>query len=314
MIAFLAAPTNLGLRPPQPGSVPGCAKAPEALREAGLHARLSEAGAVDCGVVLSGRYLDDASAGRLRNQDAIVDHARRLAARLDRLIDCGYAPLVLGGDCSLLIGAGLALAGWGRYGLVHLDGHTDFRHPGNSDACASLAGEDLAAAIGRHWPAVADLDGHGPYFAQSDVVHVGCRDDDEHLNETQQTLATVLPARQVRADGAEAVALQIQSVVDAAGLDGYWLHLDVDVLDPEYLPAVDSPDPGGLDPDELTALLCALAPDATGAQVTVFDPDLDPDGRYGRLLANILFTGLRDLGAARATGDVPSAYSKRPDL
>ena len=99
-----------------------------------------------------------------------------------------------------------------------------------------------------------------------------------------------------------------------ADLDGYWLHLDVDVLDPEYLPAVDSPDPGGLNPDELTALLGALAHDATGAQVTVFDPDLDPDGSHGRLLANILFTGLRDLGAASATRDVPSAHTKRHDL
>jgi arginase len=36
MIALACAPTNLGLRPPQPTSVPGCAKAREALREAGL--------------------------------------------------------------------------------------------------------------------------------------------------------------------------------------------------------------------------------------------------------------------------------------
>jgi NADPH-dependent glutamate synthase beta subunit-like oxidoreductase len=45
VIAVLSAPTNLGLRPPKSGSVPGCAKAPEALREAGLHARLLDAGA-----------------------------------------------------------------------------------------------------------------------------------------------------------------------------------------------------------------------------------------------------------------------------
>jgi Phenazine biosynthesis-like protein len=76
-------------------------------------------------------------------------------------------PLVLGGDCSLLIGAGLALASRGRYGLVHLGGHTDFRHPGNSTECFSLAGEDLAAAVGLHWPAVADLDGARPYFRTS---------------------------------------------------------------------------------------------------------------------------------------------------
>jgi arginase len=105
MLALISAPSNLGLRPPQPGSVPGTAKAPEALREAGLHSRLAAAGAVDVGVVLPGRYVDDVQLGvaRTRNQDALLDHARRLAARIGDQLGQGRAPLVLGGDCSLLI-------------------------------------------------------------------------------------------------------------------------------------------------------------------------------------------------------------------
>jgi arginase len=301
VIALVAAPTNLGLRPPQPSSVPGCAKAPEALREAGLHSRLVEAGAVDAGVVLSGRYVDDGdpSAGRVRNQDALVDHSRRLATRLEHLLAAGHSPLVLGGDCSLLVSAGLALRRRGGYGLVHIDGHTDFRHPGNSEVCLSLAGEDLAAAVGRHWPAVANLDGLSPYFSAPDVVQIGCRDDDEHLVETRRLLGAVIPARQIREDGAEGTARTARAVVGRGHLAGYWLHLDVDVLDPEHLPAVDSPDPGGLDPTELTALLAALAPAAVGAQVTVFDPDLDPDGRYAHMLTDVLAAGLGHLGTAR---------------
>ena len=72
------------------------------------------------------------------------------------------------------------------------------------------------------------------------------------------------------------------------------------MLDPEHLPAVDSPAPGGLDPEGLTELLAALAPAAIGAQVTVFDPDLDPDGRYAHLLTDVLATGLRELGTDRS--------------
>jgi arginase len=303
VIALVAAPTNLGLRPPQPSSVPGCAKAPEALREAGLHARLVAGGAFDAGVVLPGRYVDDGdpAAGRVRNQDALIDHSRRLATRLEHLLAAGHSPLVLGGDCSLLVGAGLALRRRGGYGLVHIDGHTDFRHPGNSPVCLSLAGEDLAAAVGRHWPAVANLDGLAPYFAAPDVVQLGCRDDDEHLLEARQLLGAVIPARQVRQDGAAGTARTVRAVVGPAHLAGYWLHLDVDVLDPDHLPAVDSPDPGGLDPDELTALLAALAPAAVGAQVTVFDPDLDPDGHYADLLTDVLATGLGRLGSAASS-------------
>jgi arginase len=55
---------------------------------------------------------------------------------------------------------------------------------------------------------------------------------------------------------------------------------DDDELDPTYLPAVDTPDPGGLSPEQLTALLQALAPRALGDQICVFDPDLVLDGLF----------------------------------
>jgi hypothetical protein len=55
----------------------------------------------------------------------------------------------------------------------------------------------------------------------------------------------------------------------------------------------------GVDPGELTELLAALAPGALGAQITIFDPDLDPSGAQSRLLAEILAVGLRELGTLR---------------
>ena len=297
MIALLSAPSNLGLRPPEPTSVPGTAKAPEALREAGLFARFAEAGALDAGVVLAGRYLDDATPGRLRNQDAIIEHARRLARRIAEIRSEGSFPLVISGDCSLVVGVGLALRPAGRFALVHLDGHTDFRNPGNSESCAALAGEDLAAAIGRHWPAIADIEGLGPYFAPADTVHAGCRDDDAELDEVRAAIGLTIRASEIIADGAAATADRIRDRVDRPGIDGYWLHLDVDILDAAVMPAVDSPDTGGLHAGQLTELLAALAPRAVGAHVTVYDPDLDPDGRYARVLVDVLIEGLGRLGS-----------------
>jgi arginase len=296
VIALIAAPSNLGLRPPQPGTVPGTAKAPEALREAGLHRRFVERGATDAGVVLPGRYVDDDATrapGVVRNQDAIVDHARRLADRIEAVLTSGSAPLVIGGDCSVLLGAGLAMRRRGGGGLVHVDGHTDFRHPGNSDACASVAGEDLAAAVGLHRPAVADIDGVGPYFDPARTAHVGCRDDDAELAEVRSVLGVVVPTSEWRVRSTAAVVSALRTTADVAG---YWLQVDVDVLDPSVMPAVDSPDPGGCTPDELVELLRGLAPRAVGASITVYDPDLDPDGMHARLLTDVLTAGLGDLG------------------
>jgi arginase len=297
-IAILAAPTNFGLRPPQPTAVPGCGKAPEAYRAAGLYRNLTAAGAVDAGLVPAGRYVDDfvPGANQLRNHRALLEYSSRLAAELGQLIDAGSTPVVLGGDCSILLAVGEALHARGRFGLVHVDGHTDFRHPGNSPHCASLAGEDLAAAVGLHWDAVA-RHGGGPHFNQDDVVHLGCRDDDEHLQEVRQVLAAVSTASEISASPARCVELT-NHVVQRPELDGFWLHLDVDVLDPEVLPAVDSPAAGGLSSQELTDLLHQLAPAALGIHVTVFDPDLDPDGRQAALLTQCLTDGLTGLGSA----------------
>lgn len=300
MIALVSAPTNLGLRPPRPGSVPGTAKAPEALREAGLHRRLIAAGAVDAGTVLPGRYVDDDGdrpAGHVRNEAAIADHARRTAARLDDVVRSGRTPLVLGGDCSLVIAAGLMSEAPPGRGLVHVDGHTDFRHPAVSPHCASVAGEDLAAAIGLHWPAVSDIDGRAPYFAAEHTAHVGCRDDDHFLELVRATIGCAVTSGDVGQRGTDAAASAALSVADHGG---FWLQVDVDVLDPSFLPAVDGPAPGGLDPDQLVALLRALAPRAIGAAVTILDPDLDPDGRYARLVADVIEDGLADLGAGRS--------------
>ncbi|MWC00440.1 arginase family protein, partial [Agromyces seonyuensis] len=111
--------------------------------------------------------------------------------------------------------------------------------------------------------------------------------------EAAGVLGAVVPAsRAMRLDPGEAAAL-------LAGPAGprYWLHLDVDVLDPEWMPAVDSPDPGGLGPAWLAGLLEVLAPRAIGASVTIYDPDLDPDARAARLLVDVLVDGLARLGA-----------------
>src|SRR5881275_2183410 len=129
-IAVLDAPSNLGLRPPTATSVPGCAKAPGALRDHGLIGRLA---ARDAGCVTPPRYDpgDWRPGDGVAHAELIAAYSRRLADRIGALIDAGEFPVVLGGDCSILLGAALAVHRRGeRIGLVYVDGHADFRHPG----------------------------------------------------------------------------------------------------------------------------------------------------------------------------------------
>jgi arginase len=72
------------------------------------------------------------------------------------------------------------------------------------------------------------------------------------------------------------------------------VHLDVDILDAEVMPAVDSPDPGGLQHEQLRSLLQPIlrSPKCVGLDVGIFDPDLDPDGRYAAELTDTLVAAL----------------------
>ncbi|HLM21574.1 MAG TPA: arginase family protein, partial [Propionibacteriaceae bacterium] len=145
-VVVVDAPSNLGLRPPSPGAIPGCWRLPEVLRQQGIVARL---GANDGGRVQPPPYTPDHDATGTRNGLAIADYAVRLADRLGELLVAGGFPLLLGGDCSILLGAMLALRRRGPYGLAFVDGHLDFRHPGNSSRLSAVAGEDLAVVTGR---------------------------------------------------------------------------------------------------------------------------------------------------------------------
>ncbi|MEU6721525.1 arginase family protein [Nonomuraea sp. NPDC046802] len=283
-LTVLDAPSNLGLRPPAPDTFPGCYKAPWALRNTGLLPRLN---AKDAGVLVPPRYVATWNPGDgVRNGRAVAAYARDLAERVAEIRAEGGFPIVLGGDCSILLGPALALRRTGRYGLAFVDAHADFRHLGNSPFVRSAAGEDLALVTGRGDDYLTDIDGLRPYVRDEDVIVLGVRDEEDLRDIADSGLAYV-PGTEIPLERAREVLVRDE-------LDGFWIHVDADVLDPSVLPAVDSPTPGGLNPAQLTELLRGLIslPGAVGMEVTILDPDLDEDGSQAALLADILVSAL----------------------
>jgi arginase len=285
----------LGLRPPAPGRVPGARRLPEALRGNRLVERLR---AADAGRVDPPPYSPEIDpATGVRNGAAIPAYSAALADRLVALLGAGAFPLVLGGDCSILLGGMLALRRLGRYGLVSVDGGLDFRHPGNAHLVGpvgSVAGEDLAVVTGRGAPQLTDLEGRRPLVAEADVVAMGHRNLGPIADEVLATPMTLFDVAELRRLGPAEAAGRALATLAGRGVQGFWVHVDADVLDPEVMPAVDSPEPGGLTSQELAALLQALTGSelATGMQLTIFDPDLDPDGHLAAELTDTVVVGL----------------------
>jgi arginase len=320
VIELIAAPSSLGLRPETPGHEPGAWRAPAVLLSAGLASRVGAATLVELD---HPRYeFQRQPATGIRNGVTIREYSLTLADAVGAALDASRFPVVVGGDCSVLLGCLVAARRGGRCGLVHLDGHSDFYHPGNYDAggvLGSVAGMDLALATGRgellltRWPHAGS-----PLVGDDDVIQLGDREADAAgeadevgaagASGTQRSWRTIpdtaivqLTVDQILDLGVETVGRRVVERIEARRLDRIWLHVDLDVLDRGVLPAVDSPGSPGLDFPRLAGLVATLVGSGRiiGVDVTIYDPDRDPEGRYASGIVDCLGRALAPLGACR---------------
>jgi arginase len=286
--ALIEAPSVLGLKPT------GVEKLPERLLSHGLaealHAR--HAARLD---VPPYSFERDAQTQTL-NASAIAAWSPKLADAVGEVIDAGEFPVILGGDCSIVLGSTLALRRRGRYGLLFIDGHADFYQP-EVNPNGEAASMDLAFATGHGPDLLTDLEGRGPLVRDEDAFVFGYRDAEEQAQYHSQPLPPSMGAcdlATVRELGVEKAVQIAVSRLTRAGLDGFFIHLDADVLNDEIMPAVDYRLPGGLTWDELRITLQHALDSgrAVGLEVAIYNPNLDADGAAGRGLATTLVQAL----------------------
>jgi arginase len=294
-VAFLGAPSSLGIRPYDDGEIRHSRRSPHVFRELGLVTRL---GATDLGDVLPGTYVDfERPPGRARNEEAVADYSRRLAHRVAHVIRSGQFALVIGGECSVVLGSMLgARAAYGSepgaIGLAYVDGHADFATPSES-VTGSVASMCLAMAVGRGDTPLARLAGEEPLVAGRHVALIGRRDEAEawygHTALHESGIEDVTGA-ELRRLGPAAVSQKALNRLTSDEIAGFWIHVDADVLDASVMPAVDSPLGGGPGFVGLTELLAPLVthPKALGMELTIYDPKLDPGLGCAKQLIELL--------------------------
>ncbi len=287
---ILEAPSVLGLFPR------GVEGLPQVLLDAGLAERLAAARGPLVSPPAYAGGIDPESG--VRNASALAGYACALADEVGSVLSRGAFPIVLGGDCSILLGSLLALRRRGRFGLLFLDGHADFAHP-SEDPAGEAASMDLALATGRGPKVVADIEARGPLVRDDDVALLGYRvfsdGTDRHLGmHVRDTAILVHDLDDIRRDGLTAALEASLARVARDDLPGFFVHLDADVLDDAVMPAVDYRAPGGLQSSEVARIVsAALATGkAVGLELTIFNPALDPDGSLARELVDMLVAGL----------------------
>ena len=286
-IAIIEAPSILGLRPTGVELLPG------ALKSAGLLERL---GAEHAGRVPSPVYNPKRDPETLLlNPEGIRDYSKRLADSVAKVLEADQFPIVLGGDCSILIGNLLAPRRNGSPGLFFIDGHADFYQP-EASPTGEVADMDLAIVSGRGPEILANIEGLRPLVHDNEIVLFANRDGEQAKSYGSQDVAEsgihVFDLQKVRDMGISRASSEAVALLSSS--ESFWIHLDVDSLDDRLMPAVDYRLPGGLSYEQLSYLLRQLIKSgrAVGMDVTIFNPKLDPDGSIARRLVSCLAAGL----------------------
>jgi arginase len=289
--AIIDAPSILGLRPS------GVENLPDALKAAGLLKALNAQylGRIQPLIPYSSKR--DRST-QLLNGNAIRAFSLQLAESITEVLsERNRFIIVLGGDCSIIIGMLLALRRLGRYGLFFIDGHADFYQP-EASVTGEVADMDLAIVSGRGPNILTNIEGLKPLVKDEDIVVFGYRDAEQAASfgsqDVTDTNMQVYDLSRVRNLGiTNASSIAITKLLENE-MAGFWIHLDADVLDDSIMPAVDYRLEGGLSFSELSDLLRTINSSgrAVGMSITIFNPHLDLDNSIASKFVSSIIDGL----------------------
>ncbi|WP_167041133.1 arginase family protein [Salinibacterium sp. ZJ454] len=270
------------------------AMAAQAIRDAGISAAWAPLEtATDEDLLLPAQTPERGTATNLMNESALVAMTQNLSVAVARAATSDTFPCVIGGDCSALLGIMAAVHGQpGGVGLLVLDGHEDTM-PLDVSEDGEAANVEIGLLLGLTGRTMSGpLAGLVPTLAPQRLAMLGARDDSWRRRFNVASVAGL----GAYARDATAVALEPEHIAHEAAAfvtrtsQSWWLHVDLDVLDPEHFPAQRVPgapdEPGGLTPDQLAAVMVSAAqhPGLAGLSIAIYDPDQDVDGAGARTI------------------------------
>ncbi|MEO8440663.1 MAG: arginase family protein [Spartobacteria bacterium] len=241
---------------------------PEHLRSAGLEGQLTAQGhRVDLQVIepasMNWRAEVQTSFELMR---AVAEHVR--AARSE-----GRFPIVLSGNCLSAVGV---ISGLGaQTGVMWIDAHGDFNTP-QTTMSGFLDGMTLATATGRCWLELArSIEGFEPVKDKA-VVMFGTRDLDPGEGPALARSEIVRLSAEAKLEEIEKVLQSIRPTMER-----FYVHLDMDALDPKEGRANGYTARGGFSSEKLQTLLRAIAGNLPVEALTIasYDPSYDSEGK-----------------------------------
>jgi arginase len=273
----------------------GVARMPQAIHAAGVERRFPSPVEATW-IKVSGQTPQRGPSGLL-SEDTLTSVVTDTAAALRETWSDGDVPVVVAGDCPVLLAPLIATAERGQAGLVFIDGHEDAWDPrvtptGEASDC------EIALALGL-FGGPKGLGRYLPCLSPAHLVVLGPRDQAELADAGQPSIrdrvAHYRSGAQLAAEPAFTQAADLVAETAATAPAGWWCHVDLDVLETASLAAVDYPQPGGLTWSQLESLTaaCLSVPGCLGASVVIYNPDLDGGQAAARIADYVALIGKR---------------------
>jgi agmatinase len=163
----------------------------------------------------------------------------RLALVAHDLFDDGKIPVFIGGEHTITLGVARSLDK--NVAVVSFDAHLDLR-------------DDYLGLTVSHTTFMRRINED---VKPPKILEIGTRAVcKEELDYAKEAGIDYITAHQIRKDGAKETAETIKEVL--RGYEKVYVTIDMDVLDPSFVPAVPNPEPEGLDTATLLDLLEAV--------------------------------------------------------
>ena len=163
----------------------------------------------------------------------------RLALVAQDLFDDGKIPVFIGGEHTITLGVARSLGK--NVAVVSFDAHLDLR-------------DDYLGLTVSHTTFMRRINEE---VKPAKILEIGTRAVcKEELDYAKEAGIDILTAHQIRKDGVKETAETIKDALK--GYEKVYVTIDMDVLDPAYVPAVPNPEPEGLDTATLLDLLAAV--------------------------------------------------------
>lgn len=267
---------------------------PSAIRYAGLSAKLEALGyhVEDLGNInvptpeMPARGTDS----RLRYLHEVTQVSQTLADMVQRVVQGGHLPIVLGGDHSVAIGSLAGLSQKSKnYGVIWFDAHGDM-NTAETTPTGNIHGMPLAVSLGYGHEDLIHIGGFAGKVKPENVVLVGIRSID--APEAALIRKAGVKCFTMAEIDMKGMASVMQAAIDIAsdGTDGIHLSLDLDALDPMFAPGVGTPVNGGVTYREghLAMEMLSKSKKLQSVDVVEVNPILDKQNQTAQMAVELL--------------------------